>query len=195
MDQRKIDNYTYHRHKLLQLFTVIIYFTFVISLSYAQTFKQNLLIEYKNNLLTISAQNADLKNVLLKLAKETNIMVRFPDSLEKKITIKLSKHSLNEALSRILKGLNHAIIYSASKKNRTIVSEVLVYNKSEISKISNRSKPRNQNIARRIRLYENRLKTLNERFDDGSASRKEKKRYLKQIRVYKDVIEKLKRKL
>ena len=96
-------------------------------MSYAQTFKQNLRIEYNKNLITISAQNADLKNVLLKLAKKTNIMVRFPDSLEKKITIKLSKHSLNEALSRILKGLDHAIIYSASKNNRTVVSEVIVY--------------------------------------------------------------------
>jgi hypothetical protein len=40
-------------------------------------------MEYNKNLITISAQNADLKNVLLKLAKKTNIIVRFSDSLEK----------------------------------------------------------------------------------------------------------------
>jgi len=164
-------------------------------LSYAQTFKQNLRIEYNKNLITISAQNANLKNVLLKLAKKTNIMVRFPDSLEKKITIKLSKHSLNEALSRILKGLNHAIIYSASKKNRTVVSEVLVYNKSERSRVSSRSRSRDENTARRIRLYENRLKTLNKKLSEGNASSSQRKRYLKQIRRYENVIENLKRKI
>jgi len=182
------------RHKLLQLFIVIIYFTFVISLSYAQTFKQNLRIEYNKNLITISAQNADLKNVLLKLAKKTNIMVRFPDSLEKKITIKLSKHSLNEALSRILKGLDHAIIYSASKKNRTVVAEVIVYSKSESSKISNRSKSRGKNInsSRLLKSLERRLKNLNKKWSFGNLSSSQRERYLKQIRAYESNIEKLK---
>ena len=183
------------RYKLLQLFIVIIYFTFVISLSYAQTFKQNLRIEYNKKLITISAKNADLKNVLLKLAKKTNIMVRFPDSLEKKITIKLSKHSLNEALSRILKGLNHAIIYSASKKNRTVVSEVLVYNKSVSYKVSNRSKPRGRKInrSRLLKSLERRLKNLNKKYSLGNISSSQRERYLKQIRAYENKIEQLKR--
>jgi hypothetical protein len=186
-----------NRHKLLQLFIVIIYFTFVISLSSAQTFKQNLRIEYNKNLITISAQNADLKNVLLKLAKKTNIMVRFPDSLEKKITIKLSKQSLNEALSRILKGLNHAIIYSASKKNRTVVSEVLVYNKSESYKVSNRSKPRGRKInrSRLLKSLERRLKNLNKKYSLGNISSSQRERYLKQIRAYENKIEELKREI
>jgi hypothetical protein len=186
-----------NRHKLLQLFIVIIYFTFVISLSSAQTFKQNLRIEYNKNLITISAQNADLKNVLLKLAKKTNIMVRFPDSLEKKITIKLSKQSLNEALSRILKGLNHAIIYSASKKNRTVVSEVLVYNKSVSYKVSNRSKPRGRKInrSRLLKSLERRLKNLNKKYSLGNISSSQRERYLKQIRAYENKIEELKREI
>jgi len=184
-----------NRHKLLQLFIVIIYFTFVISLSYAQTFKQHLRIEYNKDLITILAQNADIKNVLLKLAKKTNIIISFRNSLEKQITIKLSKQSLDEALSRILKGLNHAIIYSASNKNRTVVSEVLVYNKSERSRVSSRSRLRDENTDRRIRLYENRLKTLNERLSEGNASSSQRKRYLKQIRRYENVIENLKRKI
>jgi len=184
-----------NRHKLLQFFIVIIYFTFGISLSYAQTFKQNLRIEYNKNLITISAQNADLKNVLLKLAKKTNIIVRIPDSLEEKITIKLSKHSLNEALSRILKGLNHAIIYSGSKNNRTVVSEVLVYTKSKRTRVSSRPRSRDENTARRIRLYEKRLKALNEKLSKGNASSSQRERYLKQIRRYENVIENLKRKI
>ena len=188
----KLNRYLY---TLLKAFIYIIYLTSAISLADAQTFAQNLHIEYKNNLITISAQNADLKNVLSKLANRTNIIVRFPNSLTKQITIKLSKHPLNEVMSRILKGLNHAIIYSASKKNRTVVSEVLVYNKSERSRVSSRSRSRDENTARRIRLYENRLQTLNEKLSEGNASSSQRKRYLKQIRRYENVIENLKRKI
>ena len=131
----------------------------------------------------------------MKLAKKTNIIVRIPDSLEEKITIKLSKHSLNEALSRILKGLNHAIIYSGSKNNRTVVSEVLVYTKSKRTRVSSRSRSRDENTARRIRLYEKRLKALNEKLSKGNASSSKRERYLKQIRRYENVIENLKRKI
>jgi hypothetical protein len=122
-------------------------------------------------------------------------MVRFPDSLEKKITIKLSKDSLNEALSRILKGLNHAIIYSASKKNRTVVSEVLVYNKSVSYKVSNRSRPRGRKInrSRLLKSLERRLKNLNKKYSLGNISSSQRERYLKQIRAYESKIEELKR--
>ena len=196
-----------YRHTLLQAFIFIIYFTSVISLAYAQTSDPNLSIIYNNNLITISAKNADLKNVLLELADKTNIIVRVPNSVKEQITIKLSGNSLDEALSRILKDMNYAIIYSGVKNNRTVISEVIVYNKSESSKISNQStsreqnnngrikKPIENNSLSRIKLYENRLKTLNEKLSEGNASSKVEERYKKQIRVYEDEIEKLKKKL
>ena len=84
-------------------------------MSYAQTSNPSLRLIYKNNLITISAQNVDLKNVLLMLADKTNIIVRVPTSLKKQISIKLSSQSLDEALSRILRGMNYAIIYSGEK--------------------------------------------------------------------------------
>lgn len=195
--------------KFLHLCIYIISCTSVISLSYAQTSNPNLRIEYKNNLITISAQNADLKNVLLELADKTNIIVKVPNSLKKKITIKLSGHSLNEALSKILGGINYAIIHSCAKNNRTVVSKVLVYNKSESSKISNRSKPRYKDIndrtkeprgkkinrSRFIKSLERRLKSLNKKLSEGNASSSQRERYLKQIRAYEDEIEKLKREI
>jgi hypothetical protein len=196
------------RHTLLQTLISIIYFTSVISLAYAQTSNPNFRLEYEDNLITILAQNADLKNVLLKLANETNIIVRFPNSLKKQITIKLSKHPLNEVLSRILKGLDHAIIYSASKKDRTVVAKVIVYNKSEESKILNRSNPRDKDIndrikeplkkinrSRLLKSLERRLKNLNEKWSLGNISSSQRERYLKQIRAYEDEIEKLKREI
>ena len=198
-----------NRQRFLQPFIFIIYFTFVISLSYAQTSNPNLSLIYKNDLITISAQNADLKNVLLELADKTNIIVRVPNSLKKQITIKLSKNSLDEALSRILKEMNYAIIYSGEKNNRTVVSEVIVYNKSESSKISNRSTSRDKNINGRIkktggkkinrsRLFksiERRLKNLNNKLSLGNISSSQRERYMKQIRAYENEIEKLKREM
>jgi hypothetical protein len=192
--------------KFLHLCIYIISFTSVIPLSYAQTSNPNLSLIYKNNLITISAQNADLKNVLLELADKTNIMVRIPNSLKKQITIKLSGNSLDEALSRILRDMNYAIIYSGGKNNRTVISEVLVYNKSESSEISNRLESHDKNVngrietpfgknidrSRLIKSLENRLKSLNKKLSLGSISSSQRERYLKQIRAYENEIEKLK---
>ena len=184
-----------NRHKFLQLFIFLIYFTFATSWAYAQTFNPNLRIEYKNNLLTISAENADLKNVLFKLADKTGISVRFPHSLKKQITIKMSGLSLDEALSRVLKGLNHAIIYSGSRKNRTVISEVLIYNKSKRSRISSRARPREKQIASRIRYYERRLRSLKKKLSQFDENSRQGKRYIRQIRSYENIIENFKRKI
>ena len=197
---------TTNKIKFLHIYIYIILFTSVISLSYAQTSNQNLRLIYKNNLITISAQNADLKNVLLKLADKTNIIVRIPNSLKKQITITLSENSLDEALSRILRDMNYAIIYSGEKNNRTVISEVLVYNESESSKVSNRSEsgdkningrikqPRDENIdrSRLIKSLERRLENLNKKWSLGNISSSQRERYLKQIRAYENKIEKLK---
>ncbi len=184
-----------NRHKFIQLIIVTIYFTSIISLSYAQTFNPTIQIDYKNNLLTLSAKKADLKNVLLKLSEKTGIYVRFPNSLKKQITTKMSDVSLGQALSKILKGMNHAIVYSGSKKNRTVVSEVFVYMKPNKSILSRRSTSRNKQIAARIRSYERRLESLNKKLSQFDKNGRQGKRYLRQIRSYQNIIENLKRKI
>jgi predicted RNase H-like nuclease (RuvC/YqgF family) len=143
-------------------------------------------------LINISAQNADLKNVLLELANKTGISVKFSNSLEKRITIKISGYSLNEALSRVLKGLNHVIIYSGSRKNRNIVSEVLVYKMLKRSRIS---RPHEKQITKRIKLYERRLESLKKKLSQVGKSSRQGKLYLRQIRSYENIIEKYKRKI
>jgi hypothetical protein len=184
-----------NKRNLLQLFIFAVFFAPSIFLSYAQTFNPNLHIEYKNNLLSLSAQKVDLKNVLLKLSAKTGIYVRFPNSLKKQITTKVTDVSLSEALSKILKGLNHAIIYSGSGKNRAVVSEVFVYMKSQRSRISSRSTSHEKRIAARIRSYERRLKSLNEKLSQFDKNSRQGKRYLKQIGNYKNIIKNLKRKI
>lgn len=200
---------TTNKIKFLHIYIYIILFTSVISLSYAQTSNPNLRLIYKNNLITISAQNADLKNVLLELADKTNIIIRVPNSLKKQITITLSENSLDEALSRILRDMNYAIIYSGEKNNRTVISEVLVYNESESSEVSSRSESSNRNInnsiqkprgkkidrSRLIKSLERRLENLNKKLSLGNISSSQRERYLKQIRAYENKIEQLKREI
>ena len=200
---------TTNKIKFLHIYIYIILFTSVISLSYAQTSNPNLRLIYKNNLITISAQNADLKNVLLELADKTNIIIRVPNSLKKQITITLSENSLDEALSRILRDMNYAIIYSGEKNNRTVISEVLIYNESESSEVSSRSEYSNRNInnsiqkprgkkidrSRLIKSLERRLENLNKKLSLGNISSSQRERYLKQIRAYENKIEQLKREI
>jgi len=184
-----------NRHKFIQLFIITMYLTSVISFSDAQTFNPNIHIDYKDNLLTLSVQKADIKNVLLKLSEKTNIYVVFPNSLKKQITTKISGVSLSQALSKILKGMNHAIIYSGSRKNRASVSKVFVYMKSKRSGISRGSIPREKQISARIKSYERRLESLNKKLSRLDKNSRIGKRYLRQIRSYQNVIENLKRKI
>ena len=184
-----------NRYKFLQLFIFLIYFTSVNSLIYAQSSNLKFRIDYKNNLLTISAQDADLKNVLLKLEDKTGIYVRFPNSLKKQITIRISGLSLKETLSRLLKGMNYAIIYSGSRKNRAIVSEVFIFKELKKSRISSRARLRERQLSHRIRYYERRLESLKNKLSKVNKNSRQGKRYLRQIRSYENTLENLKKKI
>ncbi len=168
----------------------------VTSPSYSQTFNPNLQIEYKNNLLSLSAQKADLKDVLLKISSETGIYVKFPSALKKQITTKMVHVSVSTALSKILKGTNYAIIYSGSGKKQAVVSKVFVYTKTtESPRVSGRSMPQEKIIASRIRAYEKRVRLMNKKLSQLDKNSRIGKRYSRQIRAYENIIEKLKRKI
>jgi len=183
------------RYKFLQLFIFLIYFTSVNSSIYAQASNIKFRIDYKNNLLTISAQDADLKNVLLRLADKTGVYVRFPSSLKKQITIRISGLSLEETMSKLLKGINYALVYSGSRKNRAIVSEVFVFKKLERSRISSRTRVRERQLSHRIRYYERRLESLKKKLSKVNKNTRHGKSYLRQIRSYENTLENLKKKI
>jgi predicted RNase H-like nuclease (RuvC/YqgF family) len=183
------------RYKFLQLFIFLIYFTSVNSSIYAQASNIKFRIDYKNNLLTVSAQHADLKNILLKIADKTGVSVRFPSSLKKQITIRISGLSLEETLSRLLKGINYALVYSGSRKKRAIVSEVFVFKKLERSRISRRTRVRERQLSHRIRNYESRLKSLKKKLSKVNKNTRQGKSYLRQIRSYEKTLENLKKKI
>jgi len=100
---------------------------------YAQSNNQKILISYKNDLLSISTKDADLKKVLLKLSDKTNINIKLPVYIDKKITINKNGISLGEGLEYILKNINHIILYSGIKNNRLMISRVIVFSESKKS--------------------------------------------------------------
>ncbi len=100
---------------------------------FAQSNNQKILISYKNDLLSISTKDADLKKVLLKLSEKTNINIKLPAYIDKKITINKNGISLGEGLKYILKNLNHIILYSGIKNNKLMISRVIVFSESKKS--------------------------------------------------------------
>ncbi|MGB5992720.1 MAG: hypothetical protein WBG61_10390 [Desulfobacterales bacterium] len=100
---------------------------------YAQSNNQKILISYKNDLLSISTKDADLKKVLLKLSDKTNINIKLPVYMDKKITINKNGISLGEGLEYLLKNLNHIILYSGIKNNKPMISRVIVLSESKKS--------------------------------------------------------------
>ncbi|MEJ2039542.1 MAG: hypothetical protein P8X55_11495, partial [Desulfosarcinaceae bacterium] len=89
-------------------------------------------MSYKDHLLTIRTQQADIKNILLRISDETGIFVRFPKDISKQISIALVDTPLAKALNKLLRGLNHAIIYSPPKKRQASrVDRVYVFQEAK----------------------------------------------------------------
>jgi hypothetical protein len=175
-----------HKKVAALLFFIFFWqFTTANYLLHAQSAYQKIRINYSNNLLSISAKDADLKNVLLKLAKKSKFFIRFPTSLEKKITIKKNEISLSDALQTLLIGFNHVIIYSGPSKNQAAISEVFVFEKSrQLSGAERR-------IANRIRAYERQIESLKNnllKIDENSGRGR---RYLRRIRHIQKRIKRL----
>ena len=150
----------------------------------------------KNRLLTITAQNADIKNILSELSESTGISVSYPKSINRQITTKLKNVPLAEALKRLLAGMNYTVIYSfLEKKNRFLVSKIYV-----LPGYKGRSSPfsrnRNSNLNdtdRRIRSYERRILSLTRRIEKLDPNDRRVMTYERQIRNYRKILERLKR--
>lgn len=153
-------------------------------------------MSYQDHLLTIKTQKADIKNILLRLSDATGVYVSFPKDIDKKVSVNLVDTPLAKALKKLLRGLNHAIIYSAFKKQQPArVAQVHVFNKSTASYTPGRPtvNPQRQNIiARRIENYEKRIQSLSERLAGVDANSAQGRRYTRQIESYKRALDRLK---
>ena len=187
------------KQRLKPILTGFIYFSFIVSSSYllshpAAAAGSRLQLEFRDNLINLSADSADLQNLLMKLNAKTGIFVRFPSALQKKITLELSDVTVEKALPTILKGLNYATVYAMPiGADKARVSEIHIFS-------AYKGRARSQPSARRIRLLENRIKSYENRIrsvqkrlarvpQDSSAG----KRYQRQIDSYQRAVERLKR--
>jgi type II secretory pathway component GspD/PulD (secretin) len=159
---------------------------------HAQNPRPKIRIGYDDDLISIFAEDADLTKVLSKLADDANISVSFPDSLEKKITIRINAAPLTVALKRLLSDYNYAMVYSGGKKNQTVVSEVHIYNKGKKSK---RASAQQGRILNQIKAYERRIESYKQKLSKADVNSRQGKRYLTRIKNYEKRIEKLHRQL
>ena len=182
---------------------------------YAERTNQNILITYKENVLSIRAKDADLKKVLFELADETNIDIQLPLSLDKKITINRSGISLNEGLKDVLKDLNYIILYSGIEDNNVLISKVIIFQKSNTSttlpdgKIQQTnsqipstkneepsatregsSVTREDSLAARIKFYERQIESLKQRLTKIDENSRLGRKYSRQIKRFEKLIEK-----
>lgn len=117
---------------LIFVFSVL-HLTTANSSPYSESNRQKIRISYEENLLSIRVKDADLKEVLFELASKTNIQLKLPLSIDKKITINKSGISLGEGLEYILKNLNHIIFFSGIKNGKPLISNVFVFSTSQES--------------------------------------------------------------
>jgi hypothetical protein len=160
-------------------------------------------MSYENHLLTLKAEDADIKKILFRISDRTGIYIRVPEAIDKQVTIDLVDIPLAKAFKKILRGLNHAIIYGFLKdRNRVGVAEVYVFQKSKGGS-SGRPRPRprprsyggssqRQNVtAKRIQFYEQRIQSMSERLAKIDADSPQGKRYQRQLQNYQEALERL----
>ena len=161
--------------------------------SYASDFSSNnYQLTYEKNLVSISATQANLKSILTDIAEKADITMRYPNSFDKKVTLKVNQISLRKALKRLLKDFNYSIIYSGSK-NRAVISDVYIFEKDQRS--SRRTTPTSSSASRaanRIQSYERRIETLKKNLAKVDENSARGRRYLRQIESYEKTIERLK---
>ena len=104
------------------LFASILYF------SPSQAQNQVLDVAYNQGFLSVSAENADLQEVLAIVAEKTGVSVNLPEDLGKSITIQFDRVPLEEGLHRILRDMSYALVFSPSdeKGGVGIVSGIFV---------------------------------------------------------------------
>jgi predicted RNase H-like nuclease (RuvC/YqgF family) len=172
--------------------------TFGVALSataYPQTPGNGVELEYHDNRVSLKADKVDIKTILLRISTATGIYVKFPRGLEKEITIDIKNMPLAKALKKLLRGINHIVIYSEQKKSHAVtVSKVFVYDQAKGSYTSGGarvSSVREKRIANQIESYKKRIERLTQRLNSVDASSSLGQRYTRQIESYKKTIERL----
>lgn len=166
----------------------------------AQNIPKRLQIDYRDQLLDISAQNVDIKEFFTRLAEKANITIEYPVSLDKKITVERKDVSLKRFLTNFLRNMNHVIIYSGSNMKNSRVSEVHIFPRSTAPSFSRSSATSSSGgsrdrIRRQIDNYKRIVDKLRNTISGLSENNNRRQVYLNRIKRYETRIENLEKQL
>ncbi|BBO66119.1 hypothetical protein DSCA_00490 [Desulfosarcina alkanivorans] len=159
---------------------------------YALSSSLNLRLNDGKRTLQIEAKNADLKQVLWKLATVANITIEYPVALKKTITIHKDDISLRDVLKRMLKGVNYVIFYSGPNPNQVEISKVKVMGKAGRRKSKS---IRQRQLAGRKKSYQRKIVSLKRRLSKIDANSRRGKSYLNRIKRLEKTIQQLERQM
>jgi type II secretory pathway component HofQ len=185
--------------KLISAIHWVIYFLLIVSLTDfsmhpAWAAGATLQVQYRGNRLSLSAVDADIQSILLRISEETGIYVQFPRSLQKNMSLSLSEVKLEKALKRLLKGLNYATVYAASNNRNTVqVSKVFIFEDYKETARSRRLARRERRNRTRIDQYNKRIASIKRRLDKVPHDSPAGRRYRNQIQNYQKRIDRLER--
>ena len=166
------------------LFLLIVNKPFV----YAAGFSDNIKINYTNDRFTITAIDAQLSDVLQKIEDKADILIHFPDSLDKQITIHKKKATLKNALKCLLRGFDHLFVYSGLNKKMAAISEVFVLKEH---KPSNHRVANNKRLSNTINAYKKKIESLRKNLSRVGYNSSQGKRYLRRIKNYENKIQRI----
>ena len=185
---------------IFSIYWVVCFLLFVLltdmSMHSAWAADSTLQLQFRDNRLSLSAVDADIQSILLKISQATGIFIQFPQALQKKMSMTLSEVKLENALKRLLKGLNYATVYSLSKDMATIrVSKVYIFESyKETARAKRRSRIERQNRTR-INRYEKQIASIKQRLEKVPHDSAAGKRYMTRIENYQKIIDRLERQI
>lgn len=153
-------------------------------------------VQFRGNRLSLSAVDADIQSILLRIGEEAGIFVQFPQALQKKMSLTLSDIKLEKALKRLLKGLNYATVYSISDDTNTIqVSKVYIFEAYKETARSRRLVRIERRNRTRINQYEKQIASTKRRLEKVPHDSPAGRRYRRQIQNYQKRIDRLERQI
>jgi hypothetical protein len=87
----------------------------------------DLVVELRQNLLTITAYNVRLETILADISKKTGISIFLCGSAETLVSARISDRPVEEAIKRLTRGSNHAFIYARNDSGTPLYSPTTVF--------------------------------------------------------------------
>ena len=82
----------------------------------------NVAYDQRQNTLSLSAENDPVKEVIEKIARAANCKLKIKVSIDDSITVNFDNAPVSRVLSRVLKNLNHVVLYDGDR-----IKEIRVY--------------------------------------------------------------------